>query len=133
MGKDKLGDGIIVYGEIFGPGIQGELYDYGHKELKLEYFDIELNREYLGNDQFKVCIEYLAAGPSVQELYAGKWNKSIQDSFVHNQYFTNSKGKKVPEEGVVVKCITGDRRKVSKVINPEYLTYSEKNNVEDNH
>jgi hypothetical protein len=29
--------------------------------------------------------------------------------------------------------VTGDRRKVSKVINPDYLIYGEKNNVGDSH
>jgi hypothetical protein len=29
--------------------------------------------------------------------------------------------------------VTGDRRKVSKVINPDYLIYGEKHNVGDSH
>lgn len=131
--EDKLGKGIIVYGEIFGPGIQGELYDYGYTHLKLELFDIELNGEYLPDNEFQGYIEYLSIGDTVEYLYTGKWSKEIQDKLVLNQYFTNSKGKKVPEEGIVCKCITGDRKRISKVINPEYLTYSEKNNVEDSH
>jgi hypothetical protein len=40
---------------------------------------------------------------------------------------------KVPHEGIVVKSITGERSKISKVINNDYLIYSEKHNVEDSH
>jgi hypothetical protein len=42
-------------------------------------------------------------------------------------------GTKVPHEGIVVKCLSGDRHKVAKVINPDYLIYGEKNNVGDSH
>lgn len=35
--------------------------------------------------------------------------------------------------GSVVKDLSGDRRKVAKVINPDYLIYGEKNNVGDSH
>jgi hypothetical protein len=42
-------------------------------------------------------------------------------------------GTKVPHEGVVVKCLSGERNKVGKVINPDYLIYGEKNNVGDSH
>jgi len=45
----------------------------------------------------------------------------------------NIEGTKVPHEGVVVKSVTGDRHKVGKVINPDYLIYGEKNNVGDSH
>jgi hypothetical protein len=40
---------------------------------------------------------------------------------------------KIPHEGVVIKSIDGDRRKVAKVINPDYLIYGEKHNVGDSH
>jgi hypothetical protein len=63
-------------------------------------------------------------------LYQGSWNKEIQDSFVFDNFI---EGTKVPHEGIVVKSVTGDRRKVSKCINPGYLIYGEKNNVGDSH
>jgi hypothetical protein len=68
--------------------------------------------------------------PQVELLYKGIWVKEIQDTFVFNN---NIEGGKVPHEGIVVKSVTGDRRKVSKVINPDYLIYGEKNNVGDSH
>jgi hypothetical protein len=42
-------------------------------------------------------------------------------------------GTKVPHEGVVVKHHTGDRHKVAKVINPDYLIYAENWEVGDSH
>jgi uncharacterized membrane protein len=40
---------------------------------------------------------------------------------------------KVPEEGIVIKHYTGEREKVAKVINPDYLIFAEKHNVGDSH
>ena len=66
----------------------------------------------------------------VDLLHTGNWSKEIQDSFVFNNFI---EGTKVPHEGVVVKCLSGNRQKVGKVINPDYLIYGEKNNVGDSH
>ena len=68
--------------------------------------------------------------PKVELLYWGNWNKEKQDSFVFDNYID---GTKVPHEGVIVKHESGDRKKVSKCINPDYLIHSEKNNVGDSH
>lgn len=124
-----LGKGIILYGEIFGPGIQKN-YDYGAKELKLESFDIQLNGEYLNDFGFKCINCRLKICDTVEYLYEGKWSKEEQDKYVFNQFIN---GTKIPSEGIVVKCITGDRRKISKVINPDYLVYGEKYGTTDSH
>jgi hypothetical protein len=47
--------------------------------------------------------------------------------------FDKIEGTKVPHEGVVIKSVDGDRQKVAKVINPDYLIYGEKHNVGDSH
>lgn len=126
---DNHKEGLIIYGEIYGEGIQGKHYNYSLTTKELVLFDIQLSGNYLPDGLFKAFCEYLSL-PTVQYFYEGKWDKTIQDSFVNNQFI---EGTKTPHEGVVVKCITGDRKKVSKVINPDYLIYSEKNNVEDSH
>ena len=66
----------------------------------------------------------------VEVLYEGTWNQEIQDMFVFNNFI---EGTKVPHEGIVIKEISGDRKKVAKVINPDYLIYGEKNDVGDSH
>jgi len=129
MGSHFIGSGIVVYGEIYGPGIQKN-YDYGLTDIEFVGFDVMKNGSYLNVDDAEIVISGILELPHVQILYQGKWSKEIQDKYVFNNFI---KGTKIPEEGVVVKSITGERSKVSKVINPDYLIYSEKNNVGDSH
>lgn len=125
--KEKLGDGLIIYGEIFGAGIQ-KYYDYGLKnEQSIVFFDAKCNNEYLHLDDFKSLLFTLQL-PIVEELKIIPYNEE------HLQHITSSffkrnieGGKKVPEEGVVVKSITGDRAKIAKFINPAYLEFQSKN------
>ena len=126
---NNFGLGIVIYGEIFGEGIQ-ENYDYGFKEHKLESFDIQLDGKYLTDNEFQILNDELCICDTVEYLYTGKWSKEIQDKFVFNNFI---EGAKIPHEGVVVKENTGLRQRISKVINPEYLTYGEKNGTTDSH
>lgn len=126
---ELLGTGIILYGEIYGPGIQGQHYTYGLKERELALFDIELNKEYLTRYEFDNFIGELEL-PKVEVLYKGKFCLDIINALIVNNFIP---GTRTPHEGVVVSCITGDRQKVSKMINPEYLMFSEKNEVPDSH
>ena len=123
-----LSEGVVIYGEIYGAGIQKN-YDYGLTDIKFAGFDVQVDGEYQPYINETVHFDCLQL-PQVELLYQGNWNKEIQDSFVFNN---NIEGTKVPHEGIVVKSITGDRRKVSKVINPDYSIFSEKNNVGDSH
>jgi len=123
-----LGSGYIIYGEIYGPGIQGEKYNYGLKDRELVLFDIEYNGHYLCDAYFKTDASILNI-PEVPLLYCGKWSKAQQDCYVGG-YINDTN---VPHEGCVVKHISGDRSKVSKVINPEYHTFSEKHLIPDSH
>ena len=124
-----LGKGIILYGEIYGPGIQKN-YDYGAITLKLESFDVQIDSEYLPDRDFFMTNSLLEICNNVEYLYKGKWSKEEQDKHVFNQFI---EGTKIPHEGIVVKCVTGDRRKISKVINPDYLVYGEKHGTTDSH
>ena len=125
---DYLESGFIVYGEIYGAGIQKN-YDYGLTDIKFAGFDVEVDGKYEGYLAEVAHFDVMDL-PKVENLYWGHWNKEKQDKFVFNN---NIEGTKVPHEGVIVKDVSGDRRKVSKVINPDYLIYGEKNNVGDSH
>ena len=118
-----------MYGEIYGAGIQ-KGYEYGLKDIQFVGFDMMENGRYLDTINTKLAIVDLLGLRHVEILYTGNWNKEAQDKFVFDNFIGNSK---VPHEGVVVKSITGERSKISKVINPDYLIYSEKHNVEDSH
>ncbi len=123
-----LTEGVVIYGEIYGAGIRKN-YEYGLTDVKFAGFDVEVDgvyQPYINETVHFDCLQL----PQVELLYQGNWNKEEQDKFVFNN---NIEGTKVPHEGVVVKSVTGDRRKVSKVINPDYLIYGEKNNVGDSH
>jgi RNA ligase (TIGR02306 family) len=125
---EYLGDGLIIYGEIYGHGIQKN-YDYGLTDVKFAGFDVELNGDYRPYHDEKNVFKSLGL-QRVEVLYLGTWSKEKQDKYVFNN---NIEGTKVPHEGVVVKSVTGDRHKVAKVINPDYSIFCEKNNVGDSH
>ena len=86
-----------------------------------EYIDPTLAMEFITED-----IELR----HVRVLHYGKWSQDIQDLFVLNCFIN---GSNVPHEGVVIKHESGHRQKVAKVINPDYLIYSEKHNIGDSH
>ena len=125
----NIGDGITLYGEIYGAGIQ-KGYDYGLSEIKFAGFDVKETGEYLSVINSKLLIVDILKLPYVDILYYGNWSQEVQDKFTFNNFIPNTK---VTEEGIVIKHHTGERQKVAKVINPDYLIFAEKHNVEDNH
>jgi hypothetical protein len=122
QGSD-LGEGLILYGEIYGAGIQGKGYNYNLNTMEFAAFDIKINGEYCATEVTEIITQDLLQLPHVEVLYTGKWDQEIQDSFVFNNFI---EGTKTPHEGVVVKHISGNRQKVAKCISPEYLIFEEK-------
>ena len=99
-------------------------------EIKFVGFDLMENGEYLDTLNTKLVIRDILELPHVKELYIGKWSQEIQDEFVFNNFID---GTKVPHEGIVVKHTSGERNKIAKVINPDYLIYGEKHDIGDSH
>jgi RNA ligase (TIGR02306 family) len=128
-GADNIGEGLILYGEIYGAGIQKN-YEYGLKDIEFVGFDIKMKGEYVAVNPTAYAIAGVLGLPHVPILYTGPWNQEIQDKFTFNNFI---EGTKVPHEGIVIKHISGERNKVAKVINPDYLIYGEKNDVGDSH
>ena len=54
-GPEIIGSGVVLYGEIYGPGIQKN-YDYGLKEIEFAGFDFVENGKYLGTWATRHCI-----------------------------------------------------------------------------
>lgn len=129
LGAYSIGEGIILYGEIYGAGIQSN-YDYGLNNIEIVFFDIKENGKYLPVDEtfYKICGDF--DFNHVKVLYQGEWNQEVQDEYTFNNFIT---GTKTPHEGIVIKHISGERNKIAKVINPDYLIYGEKNDVGDSH
>jgi hypothetical protein len=128
-GVNAIGEGLILYGEIYGAGIQKN-YEYGLKDIEFAGFDIKENGDYLPTRTVELDMDYQLQLPHVEILYTGPWSQKVQDSFVFNNFIP---GTKVPHEGIVIKHTSGDRKKVAKVINPDYLIYGEKHDVGDSH
>ena len=125
---EGIGEGFCIYGEIYGAGIQKN-YEYGLTEIKFSMFDVTLNGDYVPTGWTEMYANELGF-EHVEVLYDGLWSQEIQDRFVFNNFI---EGTKVPHEGIVIKHVSGERSKVAKVINPDYLIYGEKNNVGDSH
>jgi len=123
----ETGSGIVIYGEIYGPGVQKN-YDYGLKEIEYAGFDMTINNEYTPCSTSFMYHDMLGL-KYVPVLAVDKWTQELQDRYI----FDKIEGTKVPHEGVVIKSVDGDRHKVAKVINPDYLIYGEKHNVGDSH
>lgn len=126
---EDLGSGLVLYGEIYGAGIQKN-YEYGLTDIQFTAFDITINGEYCEPEVTEVITEDIFLLPHVEVLYEGLWNQEVQDEYTFNNFI---EGTKVPHEGIVIKHVSGERNKVAKVINPDYLIYGEKNNVGDSH
>jgi RNA ligase (TIGR02306 family) len=126
---ETLGTGFIVYGEIYGKGIQKN-YEYGLDTIKFAGFDVELNGEYLPTyNSWNTTTQALNL-PYVPILEVSNWSQELQDKYTFNQFID---GTKVPHEGIVIKHHSGDRKRVAKVINPDYHIYAEKKDVGDSH
>ncbi len=126
---EHIGEGITLYGEIYGAGIQ-KGYDYGLKEIEFVGFDVKENGEYLPTYNAWKVFEKQLELPYVEILHYGDWSQEVQDKFVFNNFI---EGTKIPHEGIVIKYNTGERQKIAKVINPDYLIYGEKHNIGDSH
>ena len=127
--EPDIGDGITLYGEIYGAGIQKN-YDYGLTEMEFVGFDVKENGEYLSPINSKLMIKDILQLPYVEILHFGNWSQEVQDKFVFKNMI---EGTKVPHEGIVIKYFTRERQKVAKVINPDYLIEGEKIDVGDSH
>ena len=126
---DIIGDGITLYGEIYGAGIQRG-YEYGLDTIEFVGFDIKESGEYLATYNSKLLYRDILELPYVEILHYGNWSQEVQDKYVFGNYI---KGTKVPHEGIVIKHHSGAREKIAKVINPDYLIFAEKHNVGDSH
>jgi RNA ligase (TIGR02306 family) len=129
QGHEAIGEGIVLYGEIFGAGIQKN-YEYGLDGVAFMGFDVKINGEYISTYKAWKTIEHHLGLEYVPILHYGEWSQEIQDKYTFNNYI---EGSKVPHEGIVIKYFDGSRNKVAKVINPDYLIYGEKHDVGDSH
>ncbi len=82
-GVEDIGNGLVLYGEIYGPGIQKN-YDYGLKDIEFAGFDVTINNRYVSATYAYHIIKNDLGLPHVPELYFGPWNQEVQDKYTFN-------------------------------------------------
>lgn len=121
--KTRLEEGEVLYGEVYGDGIQGGYtYDCRHGEHKLVVFDLMVNGEYINHDELEMwCAERELE--CVPVLYRGPFSEKIARELTKGNSVLAPTQK--VREGVVIrpevetKCHIG--RKVLKLISDDYL------------
>lgn len=125
--KEKLGPNQILYGEIYGEGIQKN-YSYGTKEHKLVVFDVKTlaedrkSNQWLTVDQVEEFCKQRSL-PTVPELYRGPYSKELAKQYtLGNSVLAPSQ--KV-REGITIRdpketmCYAG--KKIFKLISEDFL------------
>ena len=112
---------IVIYGEIFGPGIQDLTYDVLEPTMRL--FDIVVNGHYLDWEEFIVCANKLGL-EIVDVLYKGTFSMPKVQICTSGMSVTGN-GMHI-REGCVVKPVKEQfhpklGRLILKSINPDYL------------
>lgn len=121
--KDKLFNGEVVYGEVYGDGVQKNyLYDCQPDERKAAFFDLKRNGKFV---EFKEFLEFTERAdlPVVPLLYIGPFNKNKVLELCEGSSIL-SPNQKI-REGCVVKttkeCQSMIGRKILKFISDAYL------------
>lgn len=119
---ELLEDGVAVYGEIVGDGIQkGYTYGCGQKEHKFFIYDVMVNGQYLSPGEL-VSFCGINDLPIVPTLYCGAYDSLAVSALRNGDSLIG--GQKV-REGIVIKvlnntpCIIG--RKCLKYLSDDYL------------
>jgi RNA ligase (TIGR02306 family) len=71
---EYLPDGCILYGEVYGKGIQK--LNYNKEDYTIAFFDLSCSGVYLNNYCFKSFCKNLSL-PHVPILYSGPWRKEL--------------------------------------------------------
>ncbi len=129
--KEDPKNSIIVFGEIFGPGVQD--MHYGQDSISFRVFDISVDGKYLDYDKMMEYLEpHKVSVPSVPLLYRGPFSMEKMEEFVDGETKVcdqksikeNFKGR----EGIVIRPlrerynfdIGGDGRVVLKYVSVDY-------------
>lgn len=126
--KNKLKHGEVIYGEIYGDGVQ-KGYAYGLKsQTELVAFDLMVDGKFV--DTYRFMAECWNKDiPQVPNLYRGPYSKALLEKYTQGPSVLDPKTK--VREGCVIKLLNEGLkvegteevlgRKIVKSINPEYL------------
>jgi RNA ligase (TIGR02306 family) len=119
--KKYLCKDMIIYGEIFGKGIQD--LTYGRKDISFRVFDIKLNGKYADWDFVEKFCD-LVRLPHVPVLYKGAWYDGLIADYTDGNSVIQ---KDQIREGIVIKPLKEENnsrlgRKILKSVSVAYLT-----------
>lgn len=113
---------VVVFGEIFGPGIQDFTYGLKDSEKEFRVFDISVNGEYLDYSGVKFYCE-LYGIPMVPILYHGPFDWEIMENLAEGE--TTMYNVRQIREGIVIRPNIEENtlkgRKIAKMIGFGYL------------
>jgi RNA ligase (TIGR02306 family) len=109
------GTDIIIFGEVFGPGVQD--LTYAQEKVEFRCFDISINGNYLPYLLVReLCDSYHI--PRVPALAMGKYSREMLDSLTDGQSMLADHIR----EGVVVKALEeSEPRQILKSVSVDYL------------
>jgi len=118
--KEIIPNGVIVYGEVYGKGIQD--LEYGLSDIKVAIFDIKENGVYL---PWEKVVEFSLKHniPTVPTMYIGVFNQHTVDMLTEGQSYFDHKQMR---EGIVIRSLDETNhwkvgRKVLKSVSAAYL------------
>lgn len=119
---EKAQGGVVVYGEIFGAGVQD--MGYGQQGKSFRIFDIAVDGRYLDWEKVKLYVEADSALQLVPILYQGPYSLGKMDELVDGPT-TICKAEDIKEpfkgrEGVVIKPV---RERVTETFSRAILKY----------
>lgn len=142
VAKEKPDNAVVVFGEIFGAGVQD--MQYGQKGLSFRVFDISVDGKYLDYDKMiAYCMGDEDDVAVVPELYRGPFSMTKMNELVDGPTtICSADDIKEPfkgREGIVIRPVKerfdpelkGDGRVVLKYISVDYHERRNKNCTED--
>lgn len=119
---ESYGQSVVVYGEIYGPGIQKN-YDYGSKDKKLILFDVMLDGEYIDWNGVREVSQWIGVDHvpvlAMQTTFTQKELEALRDGP------SNLCPTQKIKEGIVVRSYAEQKthygRAILKMISPNYL------------
>jgi len=120
----ESGKSIVVYGEIYGAGVQDMQYDCVEGK-GFRVFDISVGGEYLGHKKYKLFKKHKI--PCVPLLYTGPYDPEKIRELTDGETTLGSEGKFKGREGVVITAaVEGTNpligRKILKSVSVDYLS-----------
>ena len=122
--EGRHSDMVIVFGEIYGAGVQDMQYDLPNGK-GFRAFDISIGGKYMGHEKYKVFKQYEI--PVVPVLYTGLYDVDKIKELTDGETVLGSQQKFKGREGIVITSTREDNdpiigRKILKSVSVDYLS-----------